>query len=318
MIKTFYTIFFFSLLIHNTSAQYNITTLGNPVTETFSSFSASGFQPSPSAGQLDSDNWSVNGFSDGNMAFGGTETTGDFARGITDGTGKTTGGIYNNSSGDMLWIQPIGSDFTPGNLTARYQNNTGSAITSIDISYEIHCLNDQERANSFNFSWSLDGVIFTSESSLDYISTEASTGLTDNVSRNISIGGLNIPAAAFFFIRWEGNDVSGSGSRDEFGLDNVQLTGNGTVICTGPPTAIASSVSFPSISSTSLGINWTNGDGTSRIVVIREGLPITVTPTDFTTYTAQVQIWEGDSMLFIMAAETPSMFQGYPLAQLTM
>ena len=286
MIKIIYTILFFSLFSYVTFAQYNINTPGIPVTEDFTGFNGAGFQPSPSAGQLDSDNWSVNGFSDGNLGFGGTATTGDYARGTTNGSGRTTGGIYNNTNGEMIWIQAGGSDFTPGNLTARYQNNTGSAITSVDISYEIHCLNDQGRSNNFNFSWSLDGVIFNSESSLDYVSTEVSTGLTDIVIRNITIGGLNIPAAAFFFIRWEGNDVSGSGSRDEFGLDNVQLTGNGAVSCTGPPTAIASSVNFPVISSTSLGINWTNGDGTSRIVVIREGLPISVTPTDFTTYTA--------------------------------
>ena len=52
--------------------------------ETFDGFSGLGFSPSPATGQLDSDIFCVTGLSDGNLAFGDTATTGDFARGQDD------------------------------------------------------------------------------------------------------------------------------------------------------------------------------------------------------------------------------------------
>ncbi len=46
--------------------------------EDFQTFNESGFTPTPVAGQLDSDIIIATGFSDGSLAYGGTETTGDF------------------------------------------------------------------------------------------------------------------------------------------------------------------------------------------------------------------------------------------------
>jgi len=60
----------------------------------FNAFNGSGFSPTPSAGQLDSNVIIANGFSSGSLNFGGTSpTTGDYARGIK-GAGQSTGGIY--------------------------------------------------------------------------------------------------------------------------------------------------------------------------------------------------------------------------------
>ena len=274
------------LLTHCAFGQYSISSIGTPVTENFTAFAGAGFRPNPSAGQLDSDNWAITGFSDGSLAFGGTQTAGDYSRGTTAGGGETSGGIFGNTSGDMIWIQPVGSDFTPGTMTARYQNNTGTIITSIDVSYTIHCLNNEARANSFNFSWSTDDVTYTPEASLDYTSTAGANGSTTNVTRTITITGLSLANGAMFYIRWMGSDVSGSGSRDEFGLDDISVTGNGAVVCTGPPTTVAPTVTVPTVGATSLGISWTNGDGANRIVVMREANAVTATPTNNTTYSA--------------------------------
>ena len=209
----------FSLL----TAQVSITGVSTPVTIDFSGFTGSGVIPNPASGELDSDDWSFDGFSTGTAAFGSTNTSGDYARGTTAG-GVGGGGLYSqvDTSGNAkMWIQPTGSDFTPGTATLRIQNNTGSPMNSLDVSYNIYVLNDQGRANSFNFSWSADSSNFTSVPALDYTSPEASTGGTSVESRSTSIVGLNIADGDFFYIRWEGNDVSGGGSRDEFGLDDI-------------------------------------------------------------------------------------------------
>jgi hypothetical protein len=68
-------------------AQLEITAIGSPVTIDFTGFMGSGFAPDPAADQLDSDTWAVTGLSDGDLDFGGTAVTGDFAR------GSTTGGV---------------------------------------------------------------------------------------------------------------------------------------------------------------------------------------------------------------------------------
>jgi hypothetical protein len=43
----------------------------------------------------------------------------------------------------------------------------------------------------------------------------------------------------FLYLRWTGNDVLGSGSRDEYGLDNIQVT---ALMAVEPPTTPPSSI----------------------------------------------------------------------------
>ena len=84
----------------------------NPYSVTFSGFAGNGFSTAPSGSQLCSNIWYVEGLSDGNGTFGGTHTSGDFARGNTSG-GVSTGGVYSLNNG-AIWFQPAGSDLTPG------------------------------------------------------------------------------------------------------------------------------------------------------------------------------------------------------------
>ncbi|MBZ8181342.1 PFE-CTERM domain-containing protein [Oscillatoria salina] len=209
---------------------FGITTLGSPETINFNSFNGSGFSPNPTAGQLDSDDWAITGLSDGNLTYGGTGTTGDFARGTSTG-GVTTGGIYAFDVGGgniALGIQPVGADFTPGTITLRLENNTGNTINNLAISYDIFAYNDQPRANSLNFSYSSDDSSYTNVPLLDFTSTEAA-GTPSWISnpRSTTINSLSLTSGNFFYLRWTGDDVSGAGSRDEFALDNISITATG-------------------------------------------------------------------------------------------
>ena len=124
-----------------------------PFTEDFAGFTGAGFAPNPTSGQLDSDTWIVKGLSAGDLDFGDTGTSGDYARGSSAG-GVSTGGVYafNTGGGNtILGVQPGGSDWTPGDFRLKLQNGTGTAITQLDISYEIWVLNNTSRANSLNF-----------------------------------------------------------------------------------------------------------------------------------------------------------------------
>jgi len=222
---------FGQLNIAATSTNYTINFDATVTGVSNGAFAGTGFQPTPAVGQLDSDAWAVTGLSDGNLAFGGIQTTAttDYTRGNTMTAGVTTGGIYSYGSSDIkLMIQPTGTDWAPGTLTLRIQNNTGAIITDFNIAYDLYLNNDQARSNSFNFSYSSDNVTYTSVGALDYISIAPADALGMALigTKSITISGLSIADGAYFYIRWSGADVAGSGNRDEFALDNIVVNGS--------------------------------------------------------------------------------------------
>ncbi|MCC7507183.1 MAG: hypothetical protein IT259_17890, partial [Saprospiraceae bacterium] len=197
-------------------------------------FSGVGFSPDPViAGRLNSNAWAVTGWSDGALAFGGTNTAGDYARGSVS-TAQTTGGFYaftgtpQSVANPCLMIQPGSSDWAPGTLTLRIENTGTTNITQLTVSYNIYVRNDQGRANSFNFSHSADNVTYTAVPALDYTSIQVADALGwvlvgSAPSRSTTITGLSIAPGSFYYIRWNGADAGGSGSRDEFGLDDINV-----------------------------------------------------------------------------------------------
>lgn len=194
----------------------------------FTGFEGGGFSANPTSGQLDSRTWRVDGMSDGGMAFGDTRVSGDFARGISEGN-VAAGGIYAFNTGEArgvgLGVQPIGSDFTPGAIVLAVRNETGQSISSFQISYDVGFLNNEERGNLFNFAFSTDDSTYTLVPSLDLTSPDAadSNGWTfANRSATLSFAS-EVANLSTFYVRWTGDDFSGSGSRDEFVLDNVSL-----------------------------------------------------------------------------------------------
>jgi hypothetical protein len=215
---------------------------GQTLTYSFTGFNASGFAAAPAAGQLDSDNWKVNGLSDSAMNFGDSKATGDFARGASTG-GVVTGGVYafDHGGGDVgLGVQPAGSDFAPGSFELRLQNTTGGIVDALSVAYDAWVFNNEARANSLNFSFSIDGVNFTAVPGADLTSIEAPDTLGwVKFPRAISLAGLALPNNGFLFFRWTGADVSGAGSRDEFAIDNLRITNGVTAIVVPEPASLA-------------------------------------------------------------------------------
>jgi uncharacterized protein len=198
-----------------------------PVVEEFATFDGTGLAPSPTAGQLDSDEFAGTGMSDGAVSFGGTATVGDWARGGSSG-GVATGGLYAWTGGPDHWlfVQPTGPDFNPGTLTIRYVNQTAQPITTLDVAYQIEVLNDAPRANSWNFSYSTDDVTYTPVPALDYTTPDVADTVPSwfPVARATTVTGLSILPGGLFYIRFSSADVSGIGTRDEIGIDKVRVT----------------------------------------------------------------------------------------------
>ena len=203
----------FLVLSFSMSAQLS---LDGPLTIDFTGYAGAGLDSSPAVGQLDSDDWAIDGFS----------SAADLTRGITTAA-VSTGGLYAlDQGGDIaLWVQPGGSDMTPGSITAKVENNTGGDVAAISIAYDVLYRNDQSRSNSINFSYSTNGMTFTPVSGLDFSTPGASDALgVVAVSKTETIA---IAASGDFYLRWAIDDAGGSGSRDELGLDNIIVTSLG-------------------------------------------------------------------------------------------
>lgn len=230
----------------------------------FTGFTAAGFTPSPAAGQLDSDDWAVASMSDGSLAFGGSRTSGDYARGPSSG-GVNTGGIYAFDVGGgntAMGVQPTGGDFTPGSFTLRVQNATGGTLSSIGISYVAYYRNDQPRGNSFNFSWSTNDSSYTGVPSLDVTSPNASTGGTWTANpQSTTISGFSVADGGFLYLRWTGDDVGGSSNRDEFALDDIVLGSGGEPMGACYTNGFQDCVVTTAADCTTLGGSY-DGDGT--------------------------------------------------------
>ena len=197
--------------------------------EDFQSFTGAGFAPTPAAGQLDSDIVIANGFNSGTLNYGETQTSGDFAQGTSTG-GVNTGGIYafdvDGIGNTTLGVQPTGIDFTPGNFDFRIENTTGLAVSNFMISYNIYTNNDKNKINGLNFSYSTDNITYTPVPSLDYATPGPSDALGFvSVSRSGSFS-ATVANAAFIYIRFEGNEIGGTGNNDEYSLDNILLQAN--------------------------------------------------------------------------------------------
>ncbi len=266
--KTGLALLFCSSLVAQTTIDFDTTVTGinqGP-------FSGSGFTPSPTTGQLNSDAWAVSGFNSNNVAFGATETTGDMARGTSTG-GVSTGGIYafETSPGNhSLGVQPVGSDFTPGEIILRIQNTTGQTATGLSLSYIVYVLNNEGRANSFNFSYSTDSVNYTNLSALDLTSAEIAdpSPTWQANSRSSTLSSLVINNGDYLYLRWTGDDVSGGGSRDEFALDDISFTwqtGNAAPLITNITRSPAGRVE--STQSVTVSAHVTDGDGLSSVTL---------------------------------------------------
>ena len=209
------------------TADIVLSSVGDAVTENYNNYRGDGFAPTPASGQLDSDTYRAEGFSSGTGVFGGTHDTGDFARGESVG-GVTSGGAYafEVDTGDYsLGVQPTSLDFTPGSLTVRVANQTGQSITGFQLGATAYFFNDEDRSTRWTFAVSVDDASYT-----DIFSIDSPQDADANPAWSaIPLGGtIPFPTPLAngnrFFLRVSGDDLGGSGSRDEFALDNLSLT----------------------------------------------------------------------------------------------
>jgi predicted extracellular nuclease len=283
--------------------------------EDFTGFTAAGFAPTPGAGQLDSDLWKISGLSGNpNPEFGftavGGDFTGDFARGIIGTNNPTTGGVYSLSSaasptfGAGLVLQPGGSDVDPGSITLRVQNTTGAALTDLHVTFDWLTRNNEGRGANLSFSYSTDGTTFNplaaaSTSTPTAAGSPVPTTFSVTPEHDLTLNGVDVGSDTFIYLRWTHVSVAGASgsSRDEFGIDNVSVSGTSVAVDTTPPILTSTSPSEGQLVSAggNLVLNFsetvkagaghvtiTDGAGDTRTIDVADASQVTISGTSVT------------------------------------
>lgn len=277
--KTKLAIFLISLSVQISYSQISLT--GGASTQNFNTLANTGTSTSlPSGWQI-----SEAGGNTTYTAGTGSSATGDsYSFGASSAADRALGGLQSGS------LTPtVGASFT---------NNTGNLIISVAISYigEQWRLGSTGRNDKLDFQYSLDATSLTTGTwvnvdALDFTApiSSGTTGALDGnaaanrVSVSSSIGSLSIANGSTFWIRWSSFDASSSD--DGLGLDDFSITPTTSAcVAATEPTVLASSVTV-SEGCTSAQINFTNGNGSNRMIVMSTNCTIT-NPTDHTNYSS--------------------------------
>jgi hypothetical protein len=111
----------------------------------------------------------------------------------------------------------------------------------------------------------------------------------DNNSTFVDITNLQ-PNTTYFVTVFEYN---GTGSATEYLLTNPPVSSQATLTA---PTINASAVNFTNVSGNSVTINWTNGNGTRRLVLMRAGGVVNTNPVNLTPYSANNTFGNGTAL----------------------
>lgn len=220
------------LVLHESDVNYLIDFESSFQGVNDSSFIGIGLNSIPIAGELDSDAWMIKGCSEGDTQFASSYFSGDFARGQSNGN-VTTGGIYAFSTSESniaLGWQSTTSDMSPGSIVLKITNQSGFTIERIAISYQTWILNDQNRSQQLEFSYSIDNNTFF-PLPLSVLQSDLIAANSPTWSDSLFTFNLDLPEIANeqdFYLQWKITDLSGSGSRDEWAIDNItfQITNN--------------------------------------------------------------------------------------------
>lgn len=196
-----------------------------------------GISQDAEVGQLDSDSWAFSGFSGGNIAFGGNSVEdSNNENGASDGN-VDDNGLYAFNVGTAqnenytLGIQPGGTDFNPGTITLRMQNQMGAAMTSVNVGYKIYVYNDQPSSTKIAFSYSAAPTSGFVEQSVVELNSPTTADLAPGWKayyRVVTISGLNIASNNYYYFRWSGSSVPTTGLKDEFAIDDIEVIANPT------------------------------------------------------------------------------------------
>ena len=170
----------------------------------------------------------------------------------------------------------------------------------------------EDGIREFEVQWSLDN--FSTSTTIATISVP-----DDENERTVSLTSLGIDVCdgETLCFRWYGYKAEEELDFWSFGDTDLTVTGTVVTPCT-PPTVQASGLNFNAVGTASMNVNFTPGDGTSRLVVARLGSPVTALPCNGKTYTSNAQFGFGDELAdgqYVIYSGTGSTVNTYGLIE---
>ena len=216
---------------------------------------------------------------------------------------------YGSASATDRAIGCLASSSYLGSIGAVLVNNSTGPLNKVTITYvgENWRRGGSGSFNKMLFSYkvgenSIKGTGFTVVPSLDFSTPTPVSGTGVAIDGNAAANRAVITATfnldnnwlpgQALTIRW--NDVDETGIDDGLAIDSL------TFVAEGPSTPLAqdSVINFANILTTSMDVNWTNGDATSRIVVINTSNSFT-NPVDGNSYTANATyVGSGEQVIY--------------------
>ena len=104
----------------------------------------------------------------------------------------------------------------------------------------------------------------------------------------------NLSASTVYYL--EVFEYNGSGATANYNANTANNNPSSQSTTTARPTQNPTSLTFSSIGSTSLTVNWSGGDGSSNIVVMKDGSALAGDPVDGTSYAASTVLGSGAAL----------------------
>jgi hypothetical protein len=297
--KKIFTFLFLSMIV-GLNAQFNINALNIPYVIDFDGFRADS-TAAPGAITGINTNWfSIKGFTGANAVnnvdFGTINNSPKLKLGVSNAVNPTASGIYafktdiNDTSDKALGFQPTGGDLTPGFIYFKIKNTSTQTINNITFGFTLEVKNNEARSNNIQIYHGSDTTFANMTLMQTYVSPLAADPTPAWVDSNllVNVTGLNVLPNAEYVFLIRTDDVGGSGSRDEFAINDLfVVSGGGTSV-------------------SALDAGFTLNDST-----ICEGSTVTFTNTTITTppSTNVVYIWNfGDGSPFASTTNTTHQF----------
>ncbi len=266
--KTFYKFLFLTVLLIGQLVVGQVSITSSPYSQNFTiGSSATASLPSGFKFGNNTTDWTAAGNVTATAVAAGTSGTGAL-------TGSSSGNYYNFANGvtasstdRAIGVLTTGSFSSPRDVFFAFTNNTGSTVTSIDLTF------DYEKYRTGTRAWDMTFFHGNTETNINTAATAGNQSYAADganavvnppttISKTVSLTGLSIPNGTTYYFRWRFAGNGGSTNSQGIGIDNISLT-----LTSAPsivvPTVTTTSVSSITTSSASSGGNVTSDGGAS-------------------------------------------------------
>ena len=200
---------------------------------------------------------------------------------------SSSSAVQNASTDRVVGIRQSNSTADPGAaLEFQLANTTG--FSNFNLSFKLQSLDvSSERVTT----WLVQYGTGTSPASFTTVATSPATLTTggfsfSNNTISVNFGAVLDNIGQNVWIRIVAlTGSSGANNRATTGFDDISLTYSNISSCT-PPSTQASAASITGVTGNSMNVNWTGGNGTNSLVVVKAGSSVAGSPVSGTAYTA--------------------------------